>query len=471
MLFRSCSSGEEQRRLLAELEEQNRSNVSLENDSLAETLVAYFDRYGSPNERMRAKYILGRTYYCLGELPRALETYYEAADCADTTASDCDYKVLSRIHAQSAVIYNLQVQPRSQLKELRLAEYYAWKGKDTLQAIECFSEQSDVYEFLKKPDSVITICERSSVFFEKIGRKDRASQMKGRALASLIEKNELRKAKRFFGEYELYSELFIAKDSIYAGHEVYYYFKGLFYVANHQLDSAEYLFRKELREGKDLNNQIAASVGLQRVFEESKNSDSIAKYASMAYKLNDSAYSLSEMQNMQLLQASYNYNHHKYVAHQKESEAKIALLTLILVVLISLFILRLFFKRYHLFKKAALDFRLHNAEITRRFHKMAKSQPLQYPLLQDWRDLRSLVEHEIPTFKMVLYSEENPPISDMDYDICVAIRVKLTPIEISKLKQCSPATITKIRKKLFFTIFGKEGTAEDFDDEISKIGY
>ena len=42
-------------------------------------------------------YILGRTFYCLGELPRALETYYEAADCADTTASDCDFEKLSRI--------------------------------------------------------------------------------------------------------------------------------------------------------------------------------------------------------------------------------------------------------------------------------------------------------------------------------------------------------------------------------------
>lgn len=43
-------------------------------------------------------YILGRTYYCLGELPRALETYYEAADCADTTAADCDFAKLSRVY-------------------------------------------------------------------------------------------------------------------------------------------------------------------------------------------------------------------------------------------------------------------------------------------------------------------------------------------------------------------------------------
>ena len=90
-----CGGGEEQRRQLAELEEQNHSGQPMLNDTLAETLVAYFDRHGNANERMRAKYILGRTYYCLGELPRALETYYEAADCADTTASGAESGHLS----------------------------------------------------------------------------------------------------------------------------------------------------------------------------------------------------------------------------------------------------------------------------------------------------------------------------------------------------------------------------------------
>jgi tetratricopeptide (TPR) repeat protein len=467
----SCGGdGAQMRQQLEALEQQNRSGEQMLDDSLAESLVDYFDHHGDANERMRARYILGRTYYCMGELPRALETYYEAADCADTTLADCDYKVLSRIHAQSAAIFHSQVQPSSQIKELRFAEYYAWKGKDSLQAIECLSQQSGAYDFLNMPDSVIVICESSSDLFVGIGRIDRASQMKGRAISSLIKKREYEKAKRFLDEYEHYSGLLLGKDSLSRGHEIYYYTKGRYYIATNQLDSAEFLFRKELREGKDLNNQIAASTGLQKVYEQRKKSDSIAKYASIAYKLNDSAYSLSEMQNMQMLQASYNYSHHKYIAQQKRFEAKIAWLTSILVILLSLFLLRLFFKRYRLFKNAALDFRLRNAEITQRFHRMAKSQPLQYPSLQDWRDLRSLVEHKIPSFKKILCPEEKPPISDMDYDVCVAIRVNLSPIEISKLKQCSPATITKIRKRLLSSIFGVDGSAESFDDEIGKMG-
>jgi tetratricopeptide (TPR) repeat protein len=177
LLLTGCSGDKEQMlQQLEGLEQQNRSGQPMLNDSLAESLVNYFDRHGDANERMRSRYILGRTYYCLDELPRALEIYNEAADCADTTSADCNYKVLSRIHAQSAVIFNLQVQPRSQLDELRMAEYYAWRGKDTLQAIECYAQQGDVFAFWGMADSAIYIKEKASTLFKSIGKENRAYQ-------------------------------------------------------------------------------------------------------------------------------------------------------------------------------------------------------------------------------------------------------------------------------------------------------
>ena len=155
-LLAGCEEGKEQRvRQLEQQEQQNRSDEPMLNDSLAEDLVSYFDRHGDANERMRSRYILGRTYYCLDELPRALEMYYEAADCADTTATNCDFAKLSRVYAQSAEIYNYQVQPRTQLECFRRAEWYARKSKDTLMAIECFARQADAYYLLNEWDSVV----------------------------------------------------------------------------------------------------------------------------------------------------------------------------------------------------------------------------------------------------------------------------------------------------------------------------
>ena len=55
-----------------------------------DSLVAYFNRHGSANERMMAHYVQGRVYHDMGEAPQALECYQRAAEQADTTGSDCD---------------------------------------------------------------------------------------------------------------------------------------------------------------------------------------------------------------------------------------------------------------------------------------------------------------------------------------------------------------------------------------------
>ena len=464
-----CGGGEEQRRQLAELEEQNHSGQPMLNDTLAETLVAYFDRHGNANERMRAKYILGRTYADMGELPRALETYYEAADCADTTASDCDFAKLSRIHAQCASIFHKQIQPRSEMSELNLAEYYAWKSKDSITAIECYSLLSSVYKSLNLSDSALLIAEKAFSKFQSVNRLDKSALTLGPIITTLLQRGELEKARRYISIYESESGLFDINGNIQKGREIYYYIKGEYYLKRSITDSAEHYFRKELREGFDLNNQIAGYKGLQNVYEKRGILDSIAKFANLGYLLNDSAYSLSEMQNIQKLQASYNYNHHKFLAEKSRLEARVAWLVLAVSILAFVLAGILFGRKYKTFKRAALDNRLIHADITRRLKDMANSDPVQYPSLEDWKGLRSLVEHEIPSFPQILGKEEHS-LSDLEYDVCLMIRVHLKPLEIAKLKKCAPSYISNIRKSLLLKIFGIEGSSELFDDEIGKIG-
>ena len=464
-----CGGGEEQRRQLTELEQQNHSGQPMLNDTLAEALVAYFDRHGSANERMRAKYILGRTYADMGELPRALETYFEAADCADTTAADCDFAKLSRIHAQSAIIFNLQVQPRSQLKELRLAEYYAWKGLDTLQAIECYAQQGDAYDLLQKYDSVIIIREKAYRQFLNARRADRASQTLGSAIPSLLKLQNIEKAQKFINLYEKNSNLFDEHGNIEKGREVYYSIKGRYFIEINEIDSAEYLFRKEISQGNDINNQIIGSKCLQEIYMRKNIPDSIVKYANLGYFLNDSAYSLSEMQNIQKFQASYNYNHHKFLAEKSSLEARVAWLVLAVIVLIFVLIGILFGMKYKTFKKVALDYRLKNAKITRRFKALANSNPPQYPTFEEWKQLRSFVEHEVPSFHGIMNSD-NFSLTEMEYDVCLLTRVQIQPNEIARLKKCVPSYVSNIRRHLLKKIFKREGSADEFDDEIGKIG-
>ena len=55
LLLASCTGGRHQQ-MLAQLEELERQNVAdslMTNDSLAQALADFFDRHGSPNERLR----------------------------------------------------------------------------------------------------------------------------------------------------------------------------------------------------------------------------------------------------------------------------------------------------------------------------------------------------------------------------------------------------------------------------------
>ena len=128
LLLAACGESHEQMlRQLEELERMNRADSVMQNDSLAEQLTKYFDRHGDSNERMRAHYILGRTYADMGEAPAALNAYLDAADCADTTATDCDYHTLSRIYAQMTVIFHKQRLPLDEIKAINNYIHYQLK--------------------------------------------------------------------------------------------------------------------------------------------------------------------------------------------------------------------------------------------------------------------------------------------------------------------------------------------------------
>jgi hypothetical protein len=523
-----CESGEQQRLQLEQLEQQNRAGEQLLNDSLAEDLVEYFDRHGDANERMRAKYMLGRTYYHLGELPRALETYLEAADCADTTDKKCDYKVLCRIYAQKGAIYHTQVQPRSQIKELITARQYAEKAKDTMAAVECYAQLTEAYKYLKKSDSAIIIAENASIMFELIGRKDRAAQILGSIVTLLVDKGRVSEAKRILDSYEVKTGFF--NGNIQSGREIYYYVKGRYYLSVNKFDSAEYLFRKELRDGKDLNNQIAGCKGLQELYEKKKISDSIAKYANWGYILNDSAYSLSEMQNIQKLQASYNYNHQQFLAEKnaRKAERTVAWLVVVSALLVVLLLsIYLFYQKYKADKdraqaeyrlnqskleeaqsellelrernqdadaminkkseeikalqkrmdeyqsrqdsydSATLEDRIDNSEIVKELNALLELNPVQSATQSQMRELKKFVNEQIPCF----YESLNEPqvLRPIEYEVCVLTRCHFKPASICKLLNRSDGYIANLRKGILLKVYGIKGSPKDLDERIMKI--
>ena len=526
IVFASCSGdGSQMRAQLEELERQNRADSVMTNDSLAEQLVKYFDRHGTPNERMRAHYILGRTYADMGEAPAALEAYLEAADCADTTQADCDYAKLSRIHAQSSRIYYDLIQPRSQIKELEMTSYYAWKAKDTLIAIESYAQKANAYSLMHRPDSVVFIRENASHLYESAGQYRRAATTIGASITSALDLGDISRARHFIDKYECASGLFDSLGTIVKGREMYYYAKGRYHLATFKVDSAEYQFRRLQKEGYTLNHQIAACKGLQEVYEKLKIPDSIAKYANLGYQLNDSAYSLSEMGNIQRLKASYNYNRNKLLAEQKTSEAQEAWFVLFLVialVIISALTVAVLFSIYKKRRQLELlqyqndldnlgkaqeelmelrseekkelegiiqkkdqqlvklqqivaqhrkeidqdaqEERLAGAMVIKRFKEYLEENPPKAASNDDLKELRNLINETIPSFYGHFQMLRFP-----EYNICMLIRARFSPSQVCKLMGISETYISNLRKRILFKAYAIQGSAKDLDERILAI--
>lgn len=531
LILTGCSGDKAQMlQQLETLEQQNRSGEAMLNDSLAESLVSYFDRHGDSNERMRSRYILGRTYYCLGELPRALEMYNDAAGCADTLSENCNFKVLSRIHSQSAVILHSQVQPRSQLRELNMSSYYAVKANDSLGAIESYAQMAEAYKYLNMHDSVIIISEIAAQKFKEIHRNDFSAQVLISAITALLEKGDFSKAKRYIDIYEGESGYFDEQGNIENGREIFYYIKGRYYMSVNKVDSAEYIFRKELREGKDKNNQIAGCKGLQAVYSRKGVVDSIAKYADLGYVLNDSAYSLSEMQNIQKFQASYNYNHQKRLAEEKANDARNAYIAIAVIIVLMMFvavIAWLWFRHHrteqqlkeaqyqqtlNLLEQAQSDLmelqeknenasdlisnkskkiedlkaqiaqyqhdlsikayvnqedQLCNAPIVKELNDLLECNPVQSATQGQLRELRKLMNELIPNF----YETLNLPqtLRPIEYEVCLLIRCHFKPAAISKLLDRDEAYVSNIRRRILHKVYGIEGNPKDLDERLMAI--
>lgn len=488
------SRSQRMRHLLLLTNAQNKCDTVFRSDSIQRLLVDYYESHGTANERMLAHYLLGRAYYDMGEMPMSLNAYQLAL--ADTTGNVHDHYQLSRIYSQMANIYYHQHLINDQIECINLSVKSALLAKDTVGAIYSYLQKANSFDGLGMSDSVITICENVNSFFRERGMKRQSAQVLSLLALHYIKKGMLEKAKRCFGVYEEESGFFDDNHNIEGNRVVYYSILGNYYLAEEKYDSAEFFFRKELREGQDFNNQNAASRGLALLYQKTHRPDSAAKYALYSYAMNDSVYAHMATQEVERMKAMYDYTYHKRLAVQKENEAyknrnaAIFFGMLFLLCLLAVYVIVQHIKRY---KREAdererlLQFRLAELEnqltikeikdvekelfdspLINTFRMMAKSST-EKPTREEWSQLRSLLRDKLPSFWNKL-QECKPPLRMEEVDVCLLIRLQFKAKEIANLTGMSPQSISNIRRRLLPRVFHQsEGGSKEFDRLIMKL--
>jgi len=482
ILLVACDDGARQRLQLKELERMNRADSLMTNDSLALDLADWFDRHGTPNEQLRAHYILGRTYADLGEAPQAIEAYNDATDRADTTDVDCDYYTLCRVYAQKAEIYYNQLLADKMIVAEQQAMKYAEMANDTMTYYYCYGMMAEGYSMKSMPDSSLYILSEAYNLYKTIEYDDYAAALCCSMADIYIKKDSIQKAGCALLEFETKANVFDEEGNIENGREMYYYVKGLYYVHVNKPDSAEQCFRKLHSLASTYAMTIAALDGLQTLYGKFFIKDSLLKYDRLSDSLSNTAHLDVEMEKILQVQAMYDYSRNKRIADQKTREAErlgyifitIASLCVILLLVIAIIYIRyknegkLLHEKIRILSGYAVNERLRDSTIAHRFRQFLKSTPYNYPELKDWNDLKSVINKEIPSFHDILNGDGHA-LSDFEYDVCMLIKIQISSSDIAKLKQCAPSYITQVRKNIYQKLFQKKGRADELDEYVMSL--
>ena len=508
----------------------NKACITFTSDSVMKEVVDYYEDHGSANQRMLANYVLGCVYRDMHEVPLALEYYNKATEQADTTAADCDYGTLYRVYSQMGFLFSKQYLPYQLLDAFGKAEKYAYLAKDTLNAIINYQNKGDAYDYLGKKDSVVAINLRSANMFKRIGDNYNAAIALGCNYSYYIEKQDSVNAKKAF---EAYFSTGYEGNLEYEDSKAYVLCqKGIYYMFTSQLDSACYILQQSLKFCKSFSNKAATTKALAHYYAKVNQPSLAMKYALQSSEYNDSSLMEARKNQLQQMQAMYDYGRNQEIARMAEQKAtrstQMNYMVVFACVILLLFLSYIYRKQLVLKKKRIAVSKLLYEDSLLKLKRlqdekaklvaendnklfqviMEKENTIdklkaEISDIQDKYSLTSVSNVELTLMdssicKKIKFIEVHPrkkmsdedwkeladtvektipnfiprlknKLNDKDYQICLLIRLGFTTSLIARLLGLSDAAISKSRKTMLKKLCGKIGKPKDFDKYVLQI--
>ena len=352
LLLTACDSGrhERMREELFRAREMNKEYIDFTTDSVMKEVADYYDRHGTPNERMEAHYLLGCTYRDMGEAPRAIDCYLDAVACADTTAADCDFWMMASVYGQMATLYHQQLLLSYEIEAYRQAYRYNLLSSDTLSSLCDQKMMAGAYILQNKKDSAELIIKNTIHDYRKLGNIEEEIKISTMLMYLYVDRlDKLSESKHLMDRYEAMSDYFDDRHELKPSKRIYYFYKGKYYENMNMPDSAEYYYRKIYRPGMSFTEYDPIYKGLLSVFRKTHQADSIAKYAQLYCAVNDSSIAIKDQELTAQMASSYQYSHYQKQAldnEKKANKARESLLFVIILAFIISSIVYLIWRRY-----------------------------------------------------------------------------------------------------------------------------
>lgn len=420
-----------------------------------------------------------------------------------------------------ADIYHMEYLPVEELNAIKMYEKYSWHYGDTLNAINGIELRCRPYHLMGKKDSAVIATQIAEELYAKYGYSKQAAATVFTRVAYMLENNNLIGAEPLLVRFENESGLLNEKGEIQSGHEIYYYYKGLFYMKSGKLNDAITFYQKLI----NTSYPVDGYKGLLYTYKSLAESDSINKYALLYSEAVDSLYASKQSEQVRQLTSLYNYSRHQEIAHEEHKGRIQNLKWLILTICLAamLCVLIAIVVTYSNSRKKAIKMeyqhildemeRIHNevkqidenrieellsekkALIKKYESKLSALEKLNnedvifensrvigspvYIRLknlsgkgkkasnEDMDNLQELVNSIYPDFHIKTNAQTT--LRQEENHICALTKLHFLPSDISVLLGYTPASISMTRKRLHKKIFGVEGTGKDFDTKIRRL--
>ena len=510
LLLLGCGDGRTDfmRTLLHEQDSLNRAFLPLSLDTIRQ-LTDYFDHHGTNYDRVHAHYLLGSVYRDMGEAPASLTAFQHAIEVADTTAGgDSIYALLAKIYGQVGDLFQRQYHPTKAIEAYKKGATLFTQLNDTLSSVFTSFGVIGSYKMLNRNDSLLYLTDSLYHVLIGIGDIHNSKRILGLSTQIYLERGDYAKANELLDIYRSYS------DSTESGRRqsvAYNYLFGEYYLGVGQLDSAEYHFRKELAEGKNMSNQIYGLRGLYHLYSKKVIVDSLIKYTAAYNDLNDSSNIMRDSEAILNMQSLYDYSRHENEALEKTAEAqrlqKMAIIILA-ALLLTLFLFWMYRKRKEMrFMTMKMDLltlrqqldsherELEKAEqrndatkeeiealkgqiVTLRseMNRMRPKEDIGKSLRRmsllncsmadyEWKDVEDYFSKNDPDFLTSIQGGEDR-LSEMESKVCLLIRLGLSNKDMTVLLGCSSQSLSNLRSSLAQKLFGGKVHTRAIDQKI-----
>ena len=504
---------------LLEIRTNDKAYIAHTSDSAILSVINYFENHDFNNLLPVAYYYGGRVYSDLGDAPQALEYFHKALDCENINT-----KTKAVAYSQVASIYHEQKAYDLAIPAYKKAIELNHKNENISGEIYNTRDLGHIYVQKQQNDSAIQYFNKAFFLAEKIGHINLITSTKLHIGNLYLQQGEVTKASQILSSIKgnISKEDSISIINTYA---------NLYYKINN-IDST-LLYCNKLIMSNRIHSQLNGYNILANLYINQNNISKATPYIIESQLLSDSISKLNTPYEIRQLSSIYNYQirereNNKLKQEAQEYEIKIiylcsSIFIIVVVALITTYALRmrnkaqkerinrilnehyqsqnlisnaekristledllanetnksqslinelaiqkeslqLFTQQAKLREDAANA--IETAEIVARFHKTLSND--SNPSNNDWEQLDKYINQQFPGFKNVLYKLAK--LSEIEYQVCLLLKAKFTPTEITKLVNLSKSGLGNARKRLFVKAFKTDGTASDWDKFIISL--